>query len=165
MLHRKLCPHLYWPLLLALTLMLPPNQAKVCVCVHVCVRTSACVCACVYWEAEKGVLWNISQQDCIYSSGLKQMWLMDICAFVCVCVCVRERMWVILSVSECEHACCFSVVFHVNCIWWPCGGRRHPSKWQSNQNTCPCETAPVITLLSIGSPLCSAKCFMITSVC
>lgn len=47
-----------------------------------------------------------------------------------LCECVKERE------SDSEHirmcACmlffCFPVVFHVNCVWWPCGRRRHPSK-------------------------------------
>lgn len=39
-----------------------------------------------------------------------------------------------------------------------------PPNDTSNQSTCPRKTPPVITLLSLGAPPSSAKCFMITSV-
>lgn len=73
---------------------------------------------------------------------------------------VWERQWVTVSTFPIMHVVflCFPVVFHASCI--SAGGRRHASKWQSNQNTCPCKTPPLITRLSIGRPLCCAKGFI-----
>lgn len=144
--HINLSPHLHQPLLLAPTLSLPTQHPPI---------RPRCVCVCVL-RGGTALLWNIFQQ-----SSLKEIdW------WTCVCECKREK------VSDSEHIWkwawvlffCFSVVFHVNCMWWTCSRRRHPSKWQSNQNTCPCKAALVITLLRIGWPLCSAKCFMIVCV-
>lgn len=84
---------------------------------------------------------------------------------VCMCLWTQEK------VSDSEHDCMgagslfFCCFFHVNCNQWPWGCRRHPSKWQPNQNTRPCKKAPVVAPLSIGLLLCLAICFMITAVC
>lgn len=80
-------------------------------------------------------------------------------------------LWTQEKVSDSEHDCMgagslfFCCFFHVNCNQWPWGCRRHPSKWQPNQNTRPCKKAPVVAPLSIGLLLCLAICFMITAVC